>query len=480
MYCRVLTWFTLVHLAAAAPAQVPDSLYKSIHQLQTEHYSSYKPGYFGEKSIDLSFPDKLSVETPKMVDRKVIGWHPYWAPVNAYLSYNYNALTHIAYFSYEVDTATGGYTTIRDWNSTPIINYAHNRGTKVLLTVTNFGAARNTAILEDTIKQNTLLTNVRNLLFSRNGDGVNFDFEALPLSQRSNMVSFMQRAEKIIKPAMPNAELSIAIPAVDWSGSWDLAGLSQICDYIIIMGYDYYWRGSSTAGPVAPLAGENYNVTRTVDTYLSYGVPKEKLVLAVPWYGYDWPVVSSVRKSSATGTGTARFYTAAVTLAEAHSKTFDATTFVPWVAYLNGANWRQVWFDDEYSLKLKYELVKSKDIAGIGIWALSYEGGDPEIWDGLISSFSPYGEADDEILKLYPVPVLNNATVEFYLSARSDIRLSLFDITGKERIIIATGELPEGYHSKEFNMKGYASGLYICVLNTGNKRTNRRVIYIRQ
>ena len=313
MYARVVFCLMLLQVGAVISSQVPDTLHKSIHQLQHEEYSSLKPEYFGEKSVDFSFPDNLSSEIPKMVNRKVIGWHPYWASANAYQSYNYNALTHIAYFSYEVDTATGGYTTIRDWNSTPIINYAHNRGTKVLLTVTNFGAARNTVILEDTVKQITLLTTVRNLLFSRNGDGVNFDFEALPLSQRSNMVSFMRRAERIIKSAMPEAELSIATPAVDWSGSWDLAGLSQICDYIIIMGYDYYWRGSATAGPVAPLAGENYNVTRTIDTYLSAGVPPEKLVLGVPWYGYDWPVVSSARKSTATGTATARFYTAAAT-----------------------------------------------------------------------------------------------------------------------------------------------------------------------
>ena len=477
---RSLACFAVLHLCLLAYSQKPDTLFKGIHQVQNEAFYLYKPADEATKAMDYSFPAKLSLATPKMVNRKVVGWHPYWAPSDAHLSYNYNALTHIAYFSYEVDTATGGYTTVRDWNSTPLINYAHNRGTRVLLTVTNFGSAKNTAILSDTVKQITLLNTVRNLLFSRNGDGVNFDFEALPLAQRDNMVAFMRRAVRILKTAMPETELSIAIPAVDWSGSWDLPNLSSLCDYIIIMGYDYYWRGSSTAGPVAPLAGENYNVTRTVNTYLAAGVPEEKLLLGVPWYGLDWPVVSAARKATATGTATSRFYNAAVSIATSHPQTFDEATLVPWTSYLSSANWRQLWYDDTRSLGLKYELVASKNMGGIGIWALSYEDGDQEMWNTIISSFSEYQPSENEILKVYPVPVRDKAVIEFYLEQSSVINLSLYSNFGRKISTIASGELAEGFHSREFDMTGYASGAYICVLQAGNNTSTRQVIYIRQ
>jgi hypothetical protein len=37
----------------------------------------------------------------------------------AYPNYDYNVLTHIAYFSYEVDTATGVIPPCRGWDTTP-------------------------------------------------------------------------------------------------------------------------------------------------------------------------------------------------------------------------------------------------------------------------------------------------------------------------------------------------------------------------
>jgi len=475
---RCLKLLLLSHICIAVTAQTPDTLRIGVHQAQNEYYSA-KSVLPAVKSTDATLPVKLAATTDKRVNRMVIGWHPYWAATDAYKLYDYTSLTHIAYFSYEVDTATGGYTTIRDWGTTPLISYAHQRGTKVLLTVTNFGSARNTEILTDTVKQVTLLNNVTALLKNRSGDGVNFDFETLPLAQRANMVDFIKRAVRIIKKEIPAAEISIATPAVDWSGSWDLANLSLWCDYIIVMGYDYYWRGSSTAGPVAPIEGENYNVTRTINTYLSAGVPPGKLILGVPWYGYDWPVVSSVRKAPATGTGTARFMTAAEALAKTHGRTFDVATKVQWTPYNTSTTWRQLWFDDSESLSHKYALVNEKNIGGIGIWALSYEGGNMEVWNGIAASFSSAESDADAILKLYPSPSAGPVTVEFFLTEQTDITLSLYNMQGREVVILASGTFVEGLHIKNFDMTGYASGVYLCALRSGNNVSTRRILYIR-
>jgi spore germination protein YaaH len=477
---KKLTFLCVLILGSLPLAsQETDSLRIGIHQAESEFYSTYFPKDYEQEEKAGSVPSKLITTGSRTLIRKVLGWHPYWAASTTYLSYDYSALSHIAYFSYEVDTATGGYSSIHDWNSTPIIDYAHQRGTNVLLTVTNFGTSRNTELLTDTVKQKLLINNIITLLKSRNGDGVNFDLESVSVSRRNDLVSFIGRAVSLIKAQLPYAEISMATPAVDWTGAWDLKKLSEICDYLIVMGYNYYWSGSSTAGPVAPLDGENYNVTKTVITYLNAGVAPEKLLLGVPWYGYDWPVVSSARKSTTTGTGTARTFSAAEELANTYLKTFDPSTKVPWVSYSTSSALRQLWFDDNISLLMKYNFADSKNLAGIGIWALSYEGPDKEVWSTINNAFSMTLSEDNRITKIYPNPVDGIAEIQFTIVNKTDVALKIFDMLGKEIIVLLNGELEAGFHTEIFNSVPLAGGIYLCVLRTGKTSSTSKIIVIK-
>jgi len=471
-----------------------DAGYKSIHQLEAERHRHDTVSVAGEPSA--VFPLLPKTQSVSVLDRKVYGWHPYWAAAGAYLNYDYAALSHIAYFSYETDSATGNYTTIRGWDTTPIIAYAHQRGVKVTLTVTNFGYDQNDKLLGDTLKQERMFASLVSLLKARSGDGVNFDLEMIRNTQRANLVSFMRRAVGRIKAELPAAEISMASPAVDWSGTWDFAQLAQICDYLIVMGYDYYWSGSTTAGPVAPLEGESYNITRTIDTYLAAGVPRAKLLLGVPWYGLDWPVVSSARKSTATGTASSSTYFVAEPMAMSYGKVFDGLTKVPWFAYTSGTAWRQVWYDDSLSLALKYNLVNTRALGGIGIWALSHDGARSEIWNGIKSAFlstdveTAAGEVPHQLVLLqnYPNP-FNGVTVIRYQvpppgsghgrdvegpfagSQSPVINLRVFDLLGREVAVLVNERKPAGTHEARFDAHGLASGVYVFRLTAGSPST---------
>ena len=167
-------FFALACLLTAA--QEPDSTFVGIHQAENEYYSRIFDTLTPPAAFSPVTPVALKSRSAGDPSFMVYGWHPYWAGAAAYPKYDYGVLTHIAWFSYEVDTATGAYSTLRGWDTTSIINYAHLRGVKVMLTVTNFGSERNTKILTDTVKQWTLINTVINQLKQRNGTTTTFKF----------------------------------------------------------------------------------------------------------------------------------------------------------------------------------------------------------------------------------------------------------------------------------------------------------------
>jgi spore germination protein YaaH len=468
---RIKTTLTVILFIALCYKVLPqqyDTIPVGIHQAESEYYATIYDSVPPGTVISPERPSVLKSKKEIELTHMAYGWHPYWAGSSAYLYYDYEALTHIAYFSLEVDTATGGYSTLRGWNTTPVIDYAHQKGVKVTLAVTNFGSERNTELLTDTTKQWVLINTVIDQLMSRNGDGVNFDFESVPAAMKTSMIGFCRRAVRGIKAALPAAEVSLATPAVNWSDGWDLGALAGICDYIIMMGYNYYWSGSSTAGPVAPLSGETYNITKSIeDDYLAAGVPHNKLLLGVPWYGYDWPVVSSTRKATTTGTGTSRTYYSSLLLAETYGKTFDEITGVPWLSYLSSSQWRQLWFDDSLSLALKNDLVKSKGLAGIGIWALSYESGREELWNGIKAAFTVAEKpATSTIIKIVPNPVRNESVIDYSISERCHVTLKIYDTGGRLLLSLVDRTMETGLYTEPINAGSLASGIYICVLRT--------------
>jgi spore germination protein YaaH len=413
----------------------------------------------------------------------VFGWHPNWAPSGAYLSYDYTALTDIGYFSYETDTATGSYTTTNGWTTTPMIYTAHRAGVKMILVVTNFGGDENDAVLGSPAKQAVMIDTLIALLQQRGGDGLNFDFEEVNGSQRANLVSFMQQVSSQVKSRLPAAEISMATPAIDADSAFDLAQLSQVCDYLIMMGYDYYWSGSAKAGPVAPLVGEDEDVTISIDAYLAAGVAPAKLLLGVPWYGYDWPVSSSRREAITTGAATAFFCDQLDTEAITDGRIFDSTTETPWFSYEAGTQWHETWYEDSTSLALKYQFANSKNLGGIGIWALSYQPDGSQFWEGIKSAFSTSGATGVPIAKQntlpavfalrqnYPNPFNPTTTIRFTLASQGLATLSIFNVLGEEvASLLGSSVMEPGEHQITWNandLKGneVPSGVYFYRLN---------------
>jgi len=319
----------------------------------------------------------------------VYGWHPYWQGT-AYNDYDFSLLSDVCYFSCEVDPATGSYLSVHNWKTTSLVDRAKEAGCRVHLCVTLF--EDHARFLSNTLSRNRLIDTLIALVRLRQADGVNIDFEALPSSQRSPFASFMIDLADRFHSSIPGSQVSIALPAVDWSNVFDVAAMTPHVDLFIIMGYDYHWRGADYAGPVSPRNSGSlwspYDVTRSINAWLSQGIPSTRLCLGVPYYGYDWGTVDSTVVAMTTGSGSAVPFATATAKAGIHGRRWEEESSTPYYVYRTDTTWRECWYDDEVSLGMKYDLVLMKQLAGIGIWALGYDAGREELWRALTDHLS--------------------------------------------------------------------------------------------
>lgn len=329
-----------------------------------------------------------------VLNKKVYGWHPYWVGT-VFNNYNWDMLSDFCYFNYDISPTTGNNTnTSFAWNTSDAVDSALSKGVNVHFCATLFGG--HSSFWASSTAQQTFITNAINLLNSRGGNGINIDFEGMGASDKAPFTAFMTNACNQIHAANPNYEVTMALYAVDWSGTFDIPALNSLVDDFIIMGYDYYYSGSSTAGPEAPLynfqTGYNQTLSKSITYYLKQGATKSKLLLGLPWYGREWETAGSTAPSSTTGGFTSsRTYNYVRNNSATYSaanKNWDSNSFNPYYSYQSAGLWRQCWIDDNYSYSRKFDLVNQRGIGGIGIWALGYDNGYQDLWNLIQNKFS--------------------------------------------------------------------------------------------
>lgn len=364
--------------------------------LELEAHRGVVVDYAHADSIAASMPPPLPRAIAPTPIKEIVGYLPYWQ-YSSYPSLNYNLLTQINYFCVELD-GNGNITDDYSWPRIELVNFAHARGVKVKLCATLFGGTALTALLGSTANRKRAIDNLLAAVQAAGADGVDIDFELMPAGQKANMVTFMRDLTNAFHANLPGSIVTMAMPAVDWGNCWDYDALADIVDGLFIMAYDYHWNSGPTAGPVSPLDGSypsiSWNVRLTVNDYLSKtGSNTAKIILGLPYYGYDWPVTSRDKYAATTGSASSRVYAVAYDMAQIHDRQWDQDSSTPWFNYQDNG-YRQVWYDDSLSLSMKYELALERDLAGIGMWALGYDGDRTELWGALA-----------DYLRRIPVPI---------------------------------------------------------------------------
>ncbi|MCA1802726.1 MAG: SusF/SusE family outer membrane protein [Rhodothermaceae bacterium] len=79
----------------------------------------------------------------------------------------------------------------------------------------------------------------------------------------------------------------------------------------------------------------------------------------------------------------------------------------------------------------------------------------------------------------YPNPFNPSTVISFQLPVNSDVRLEVFDITGRSVSVLVDGMLASGRHDARFDASSLASGLYLYRLSAGTFSRTRKLMLIR-
>ncbi|MEP7291487.1 MAG: glycoside hydrolase family 18 protein [Chloroflexota bacterium] len=166
----------------------------------------------------------------------------------------------------------------------------------------------------------------------------------------------------------------------------DWTRIVPLLDWINVMDYDMSGSWSEVTGFNAPLYDSTDNPPEgtSADTsltgLLALGVPAEKLVMGVPFYGHAWSGVEAAdngRHQPYTGTPNDEGsidYRDIVGMIAGSERFWDATAQVPWL--YDAESGTMISYDDPESLAAKAAYVREHGLGGIMIWELSQDTAD--------------------------------------------------------------------------------------------------------
>ncbi|XP_076007519.1 di-N-acetylchitobiase [Genypterus blacodes] len=283
-------------------------------------------------------------------------------------SYNWSLVTTVAAFGkYDAE----------------LMCYAHSKGARVVL--------KGDIPLSDIVNQDNRtawITEKVNLAKSQFMDGINLDIEQEVEEgspQYYALTALVNETTEAFHREIPGSQVSFDVA---WSPKcidkrcYDYVAIAQSCDLLFVMSYD---EQSQIMGDCIAMANAPLNQTLSgYYEYMELKVDPRKIVMGVPWYGYDYPClnlsqggVCSIAKvpfrgapcSDAAGRQKPYSWIMKQVSSSSSGRLWDEEQLAPYFNYKDQkGQMHQVWYDDPESICGKAGLVKLAGFRGIGMW----------------------------------------------------------------------------------------------------------------
>lgn len=344
--------------------------------------------------------DQAHEVIPIIPDRPmVLGFLPYWLLDKADKNYA-QYINTLAYFSLTVDAdgsiqkttnpgeAEPGWHTL-DAGLVDEVLAKTKKDTMTLSLVVFSGNNENIYNLMDEPEEHaqTMMNEVMPVMKEYGFTDLNIDIESVTEASPEAQLRFT-RFMKIVRSELDKNKgltLSIDVSPIALFRSYlvNAEQVAPLVDRFILMGYDYHYPGSSVTGPVAPQSGAG-NISE-IDTHVGVQksleiMPAQKIVLAIPVYGYEWESLDTFNRaatipSSGLAASNRRVEEFLADCTNCIVKREDAAA-ESYVVYLDPETdtYHQIFYPDTAATQVKVDYAKKMKLGGIGIWALGYEG----------------------------------------------------------------------------------------------------------
>ncbi len=279
------------------------------------------------------------------------------------------------YFVLNADGTIGGS------DQPEVTQLARSRGVRVLpmLQNTNSQLEMHNLLVNPQAVQN-IVSQIEILVRTYNYDGFHIDFEDMLPQDRPYLTAFMALLSDRLRARSKLVTMAVAAKYEDasngWAAPYDYAALAPYLDLVSIMTYDFNYSGSQN-GPVAPISWVN-----AVARYAAAQFGSGKVLLGIPFYGYDWNL-------SRGGQAIAQDYATTQNIVEQLNgiPNFDVAAQSPYVEYYENGNLHRVWYENPRSVAAKLEILQRNNLGGWAVWRLGQEG--PEFWPVLNVAANP-------------------------------------------------------------------------------------------
>lgn len=256
------------------------------------------------------------------------------------------------------------------------VKAAHKKNMQVWALISNFSAdVDSTTLLASRAArqkvQNYLIGQAQEIGF----DGINIDFEGIAQEAGCDYVQFIRELSILCRKNGIILSVDVPVP-MDFSKYYNREELGNVCDYVIMMGYDEHYAGSDIVGSVASMDFEETGIQNMLTE-----VSKDKLISAIPFYTRLW-----YTETLADGTAnvTSEAYSMdnieALLTEKGVTATYDESTGQQYAEWTDSdGKFCQVWLEDENSIAARAALVSKYELSGIAEWVLGRE--QSWVWD---------------------------------------------------------------------------------------------------